>query len=71
MQADLHKPIKHFRPRFPPASDPSLSKASELFAAFAFRKTAATQPPAAASKGAHAAPGALLIVCSVAAHAES
>ena len=41
MQADAAKPIKHFHPRFPPDSDPSLSKASALFAAFAFQKVAA------------------------------
>ena len=47
MQADLHKPIKHFRPRFPPESDPSLAKASALFAAFAFQKGSAPAAPAA------------------------
>ena len=55
MQADLHKPIKHFRPRFPPTADPSLSKASALFAAFAFQKRAAApQAPPRSSNGQHA-----------------
>ena len=47
MQADLHKPIKHFRPKFPPESDPSLAKASALFAAFAFQKGMAPAAPEA------------------------
>ena len=54
VQADLHKPIKHFRPRFPPESDPSLAKASALFAAFAFQKGSAPAAPAG-SNGHHAA----------------
>ncbi len=39
VQADANKPIKHFHPRFPSESDPSLTLASALFAAFAFQKT--------------------------------
>ncbi len=39
LQADAQKPIKHFHPRFPSNSDPSLAQASALFAAFVFRKT--------------------------------
>ena len=39
--------MKHFRPRFPGTSDSSLSKASSLFAAFAFQKGSVDkQPPA-------------------------
>ncbi|EIE26052.1 hypothetical protein COCSUDRAFT_61044 [Coccomyxa subellipsoidea C-169] len=38
-EADAQKPIKHFHPRFPSNSDPSLAQASALFAAFVFRKT--------------------------------
>jgi len=38
LQADAQKPIKHFYPRFPSHSDPSLSQASALFAAFVFQK---------------------------------
>ena len=38
LQADSNKAVKHFNPRFPSTSDSSLSKASSLFAAFAFQK---------------------------------
>ena len=36
-QADRAKPLKHFAPRFP-QSDPSLERASRLFATFVFQK---------------------------------
>ncbi len=42
-QADAHKPIKHFHPRFPSHSDQSLTHASALFAAFVFQKAGTDQ----------------------------
>jgi mRNA (guanine-N7-)-methyltransferase len=39
-RGDAGKPLKHFCPRFP-NSDPSLARASALFAAFVFQKTPA------------------------------
>ena len=47
LQADRDKAVKHFNPSFPPTSDSSLSKASSLFAAFAFQKRTKGDPPAA------------------------
>lgn len=46
MQADKHAPIKHFKPRFPEHSDPSLEQASALNAAFVFRKGTGSSPVA-------------------------
>lgn len=45
LQADLRKGFKHFAPRFPRHSDPSLTEASALNVAFVFQKT--TGAPAA------------------------
>ena len=47
LQADRHQAVKHFKPRFPSTSDSSLSKASSLFAAFAFQKRSEGDVPAA------------------------
>eukprot|EP00887_Chlorella_sp_A99_P001412 scaffold8.g1412.t1 len=48
---DVTRPLKHFRPRFP-RSDPSLERASRLFAAFVFRKRGAVGgAPAGAGPG--------------------
>ena len=46
LQADRVKAVKHFNPRFPSTSDGSLSKASSLFAAFAFQKRSEGDVPA-------------------------
>lgn len=45
MQADAGKPCKHFHPAFRDC-DPSLTTASSLFMAFAFRKPPAPVPAA-------------------------
>lgn len=42
--ADEGKPLKHFAPNFP-NSDPSLAKASRLFATFVFQKTSGEAAP--------------------------
>lgn len=47
LQADRNKAVKHFNPKFPSTSDGSLSKASSLFAAFAFQKGSEGDVPAA------------------------
>ena len=46
LQEDSRKGFKHFQPRFPPESDPSLTRASAINVAFVFQKVSAKPGPA-------------------------